>query len=150
MIKEAKKTNPVEGVITSSFGERLNPITNKTEFHNGIDISAEIGTEAVSPFDGEVAEIWSNDASGNVLEIECENGYRLIFAHLSEYRKNVGDKVKEGEAVALTGNTGFSTGPHLHFGMKKNGEYIDPYDFVLLTYTEEVAAEYEARGEKAP
>ena len=117
------------------------------EFHNGIDIAVETGTEAVAVCDGRVIEIRKSETLGNVLVYETVNGYRVTYAHLNETIKEQGDFVKQGEVVALTGNTGLSTGPHLHYGIEYDGEYIDPYTFVALTYTDEVIDEYEARGE---
>ncbi len=152
MIKEEneKFINPVEGIITSSFGERENPILKVKEFHNGIDISCNEGTDARAVFDGTVVQTRKSKTLGNVLVYETKNGYTVTYAHLKESLKSVGDEVKQGETVALTGNTGLSTGPHLHYGIQLKGEYIDPYEFVDLTYTEEVTAEYIARGEEAP
>ncbi len=135
-------------MITSSFGERINPILSVTEFHNGIDISSEEGNGAVAVADGRVIEVRTSKTLGNFMVYETVNGYKITYAHLKSVNKSVGDLVKQGEVIAFTGNTGLSTGPHLHYGIKFNDEYIDPFDFVDLPYTEEVAAEYEARGEK--
>jgi len=134
-------------VITSSFGERKNPVLGVLEFHNGIDISVETGTEAIAVCDGRVVEIRKSETLGNVLVYETVNGYRITYAHLKEILKEAGDLIKRGETIALTGNTGLSTGPHLHYGIEFGGEYIDPYEFTFLTYTDEVVKEYEARGE---
>ncbi|MBQ2753449.1 MAG: M23 family metallopeptidase [Firmicutes bacterium] len=120
------------------------------EFHNGIDIAAEEGTDAVAVCDGRVIEIRKSDTLGNVLVYETTNGYRITYAHLKEVLKHTGDLLKQGETIALTGNTGLSTGPHLHYGIEFGGTYIDPYEFVDLTYTDEVVEEYASRGEKAP
>lgn len=120
------------------------------EFHNGIDIAAEEGTETVAVCDGRVIEIRKSETLGNVLVYETINGYRITYAHLKEVLKHTGDLLKQGETIALTGNTGLSTGPHLHYGMEYDGQYIDPYGFVDLNYTDEVKAEYEARGETPP
>ncbi len=142
--------NPVDGVITSSFGERKNPVLGVWEFHNGIDIAVEEGTDAVAVCDGRVVEIRKSETLGNVIVYETINGYRITYAHLKEILKQTGDLLRQGETVALTGNTGLSTGPHLHYGMEYDGQYIDPHGFVELDYTVEVREEYEARGEVAP
>lgn len=120
------------------------------EFHNGIDISAEEGTEAVAVYDGEVIEIRVSKTLGNVMRYKTDNGYIVTYAHLKESLRAVGERFKQGDTLALTGNTGLSTGPHIHYGLELNGEYIDPYEFVNLPYTEDVAAEYAARGERIP
>ena len=117
------------------------------EFHNGIDIASEEGTEVVAVCDGRVVEIRKSETLGNVLVYETIDGYRITYAHLKETIKEQGDFIKQGEVVALTGNTGLSTGPHLHYGVEYDGEYIDPYGFVDLDYTYEVVEEYRARGE---
>lgn len=137
----------MEGVITSSFGERINPILKVKEFHNGIDISAEEGTGAKAVADGRITELRYSDTLGNVLIYETVNGYEITYAHLKGYNAETGDLVKQGEVIAYTGNTGLSTGPHLHYGIKIRDEYIDPYKLVDLPYTDEVIDEYEARGE---
>ena len=120
------------------------------EFHNGIDIASEEGTEAVAVCDGRVVEIRKSETLGNVLVYETINGYRITYAHLKEALKETGDFIKQGEIIAKTGNTGLSTGPHLHYGVEYDGEYIDPYGFVDLDYTYEVVEEYRARGETCP
>ena len=113
-------------VVTSPFGNRTNPITFQPQFHNGIDLSTPTGSDIFSPAKGYVTEVYSNSTGGLQLVIEHDNGYRTGYAHLSSVVVSPGDRVKKGELVAYTGNTGSSTGPHLHFTLKKNGEYIDP------------------------
>ena len=117
------------------------------EFHKGIDIAAEVGTGAKAVADGRVTELRKSETLGNVLTYKTINGYEIIYAHLKGYNCEEGDLVKQGEVVAYTGNTGLSTGPHLHYGIKLKDEYIDPYDFVDLNFTDEVKDEYDARGE---
>ncbi len=138
--------NPVNGIISSSYGIRENPILGKTEFHNGIDIAVVTGTEVAAVHSGVVTEIRASATFGKVLEYETEDGYKVMYAHLSEILVKKGDKIKQGDIVAKSGNTGLSTGPHLHYSLWKDGKLIDPMDYVKLKYTQDVIAEYAARG----
>lgn len=112
--------------VSSFFGERTHPITRKSEFHNGIDIPALPKTPIYAPIDAKVVLNSYHDKGGNQLVIS--NGdIRLGFAHLYEKPKfKVGDKVKKGQKIALVGNTGLSTGSHLHFTLKIDNEWINP------------------------
>ena len=122
--------NPAEGIVTSSCGERENPLLEKTEFHNGV-----------------VTKIRESDTYGLVLEYETNDGFRVQYAHLQKTLVKEGEKVRQGQAVAKSGNTGLSTGPHLHYSLWKDGILLDPMEYVDLPYTAEVTAEYAARGE---
>ena len=139
--------NPAEGWITSSCGIRENPVLKKTEYHNGIDIGLVTGTGLAAVRSGVVTVVRTSATFGKVLEIETEDGYRIMYAHLSEVLVEKGDKVKQGEIVAKSGNTGLSSGAHLHYSLWKDGKLLDPMEYVTLKYTQEVVAEYEARGE---
>lgn len=117
--------------ITSNYGYRVHPITKVKKFHNGIDISMPVGTFLTAPADGEVVYVGKNETGGNQLKIkhsEISTGY----AHLSEVLVKVGQKIKQGELIAKSGNTGQSTGPHLHFTVRKNkpnnqeGDIVNP------------------------
>lgn len=111
---------PVPGYhqVTSKFGPRTAPTAGASSIHNGIDIAAPIGTPVVAPWDGIVAKVYSNAAGGNQLIIDHDNGYRTGYAHLSRALVQVGDRVTRGQQVAEVGNTGHSTGPHLHFTVR--------------------------------
>lgn len=139
--------NPAEGIITSSCGERENPLLEKIEFHNGLDIAMAEGTEVVAVKSGVVTEIRESDTYGLVLEYETKDGFRVQYAHLRETLVKEGEKVRQGQAVAKSGNTGLSTGPHLHYSLWKDGILLDPMEYVDLPYTAEVTAEYAARGD---
>lgn len=145
--KQEEWINPAQGIITSSCGVRENPILNKKEFHNGIDIGVVTGTEVAAVRSGVVTRVRTSATFGKVLEYETEDGYKVMYAHLSEVLVKKGEKIKQGEVVAKSGNTGLSTGPHLHYSLWKDGKLLDPLGYVTLEYTQEVAAEYAARGE---
>jgi murein DD-endopeptidase MepM/ murein hydrolase activator NlpD len=121
--------NPLTGRVTSKFGNRPHPITKKTSFHNGVDIAAVIGTKVVAPAAGTITEAWEHDRGGYCMAMLDDKGVRFGFAHLNDFIAKKGQKVKAGEVIALSGNTGASTGPHLHFTVKVNGQWVDP-----LTY----------------
>lgn len=119
-------TNPVTGRVTSRFGSRIHPVTRQKSFHNGVDLSAQVGTYVKAPDFGTITEVWDHQAGGKCLAMENRAGIRFGFAHLSDRLVKVGDKVNAGQVIALTGNTGRSTGPHLHFTVKVGGEWQDP------------------------
>ena len=112
--------------ISSPFGNRVNPVTKKQQYHNGIDLPTAEGTKVKSPMDGVVVDVYDNKLGGNQVIIKHSNGYQTGYAHLSKQLVKKGDKVKKGDIIALSGNTGRSTGPHLHLTLRdSNGKYID-------------------------
>ncbi len=118
---------PVKGPITSKYGMRKHPVTGEYKLHNGVDLGVPTGTEVKPNLPGSVVAVWWSDSGGNQMKLEFKNGYRMSFAHLSKVLKKEGEKFKSNETVALTGNTGRSTGPHLHLTMRDpQNELIDP------------------------
>jgi murein DD-endopeptidase len=112
--------------VTSGYGERDHPILSKRSFHNGIDIGVPVGTAVRAPQDGVVRVISSNAASGRYLVVDHGHGVRTTFCHLSDSVVAVGDRVKRGDHLAQSGNTGRSTGPHLHYIVRVGGDTKDP------------------------
>ena len=120
----------MRGRITSEFGFRQNPVTGKYHNHGGIDIgqvgyganirAADTGTVTTSGYDS---------SYGNYVVINHGNGYVTLYAHMSKRLVSKGATVKKGEIIGLTGSTGNSNGPHLHFEIRKNGVRIDPTQF---------------------
>ena len=141
---------PVNGIITSSCGERENPILQKMEYHNGLDIAVAENTQAVAVKSGVVTEVRNSETLGKVLKYETEDGYTVMYAHLNNVLVKKGENIKQGQIVAMTGNTGLSTGPHIHYSVWRGDMLINPMQFVDLKYTEDVKAEYLARGVKLP
>ncbi len=136
----------MDGVITSLYGERINPLLLQKEFHNGIDIYNEIGTEVYAVGYGLVKEARYSETYGNVLIYEVIDGNKkteieVFYGHLDKILVNVGDKVLKGEIVGKSGNTGLVTGPHLHYSIFIDGKTINPFSFVALSMTDEVANE---------
>ena len=112
--------------ITSKFGNRVHPITNSYSFHNGIDLRAVQGTPVYSILPGTVDQVYYNDIGGNQITIEHPEGFRSGYAHLKDTLIDPGQSVYAGQLIGYSGNTGASTGAHLHFTLKKEGNYIDP------------------------
>jgi murein DD-endopeptidase MepM/ murein hydrolase activator NlpD len=119
------------GKTTSSFGSRKDPFNSRRmEFHKGIDIGCRIGTNVYSARSGEVVFSGYEEGYGNLVIVEHEFGYKSYYGHLSKMLVNKGDIVKSGSLIALSGNTGRITGPHLHFEIRKNGKALNPMTFL--------------------
>lgn len=123
-----KLTKPLKGRISSKYGNRTHPVTGATKrFHNGIDIAGPIGAPIVSPADGEVVETYETEFGGLTLIINLDNGMQSRMCHLNKILVKKHQSVKEGQLIAECGNTGRSTGPHLHFGLKdEKRQYVNP------------------------
>lgn len=118
---------PVEGEISSDYGWRRSPFGGQSNsFHEGIDIANNPGASVVAAADGTVVFAGWKGAYGKLIEIDHGFGYITKYGHNSTLQVKVGDQVKKGEEIAHLGNTGRSTGPHLHFTVLKNGESQDP------------------------
>ena len=116
------------------------------EFHNGIDIAVPVGTPVLSVRYATVYHVGYTRLNGLYMRLHCDNGYHFVYAHLSEVWANVNDRVYQGQIVALSGNTGQSTGPHLHYGLSRGGQRLDPLTRVSgLPLSPAAAAEYAAR-----
>jgi len=115
---------------TSGFGKRLNPITKKEDFHPGIDIAANEGTQVVSAAAGTVIASEFNEQDGNRIVIDHGNGYTTAYHHLDSRAVKQGDTVTQGQQIGTVGSTGVSTGPHLHFEIRYKGEPRNPFDFI--------------------
>ena len=120
-------TRPVEGGRYSSyFGYRNNPITHKYAFHTGLDIAVPTGTAIRAAYGGTVRLVGEDGRSGKYVTISHDDGYETFYCHCSETLVTEGTVVRAGEAVAKVGATGWATGPHLHFEIRKNGTKLDP------------------------
>jgi murein DD-endopeptidase MepM/ murein hydrolase activator NlpD len=122
---------PTKGWVTSKFGYRISPFTNEKEFHSGLDISARTGTPVIAPADGVVAAAGKTYGFGNLLTISHGYGLKTRYGHLSKILVKKGQAVKRGDTIALTGNTGRSTGPHLHYEVHVEGVPVDPTRYIL-------------------
>lgn len=122
-----RKVQPVKGKVTSKFGSRTAPNAGASTDHNGVDIAVPVGTKVRSPWAGKVTSIVTNSTGGKQMIVTHWNGYKTGYAHLSEWKAQKGDNVHAGQVIALSGDTGNSTGPHLHFTLTgKDGVKMDP------------------------
>ena len=117
-------------LITSPFGLRTHPITGIYKLHTGMDIGAPMGANFVAANDGVVVKAAHNPAYGNMVMIDHGGGVMTLYAHGSSIEVSEGDVVKQGQTVLKVGSTGYSTGPHAHFEIILNGEYLNPADYV--------------------
>ena len=117
------------GKITSKFGNRNHPILKSVKFHRGVDIAVSIGTPVYSGIKGRVTFAGRKGNYGNLVEIEGNNRIKVRYAHLNSIDVVTGQKVSDGEKVAETGNTGMSTGPHLHYEIIIDENPVNPLDF---------------------
>ena len=123
--------SPLAGRLSSTFGTRKHPVTGKVSKHGGIDIAVKTGTLVGAAADGIVTVASTNVGHyGTAVFIDHQNGYITHYGHLSKILVRVGQKVKAGQIIAKSGSTGRSTGPHLHFTVKKNGVSLDPLKFL--------------------
>lgn len=116
--------------ITSPYGMRLHPVLKSYRTHTGMDIGAPLGSYAIAANDGIVTKSTYSYSYGNMIMIDHGGGVTTLYAHGSELIAQVGDVVKRGDAIMKVGSTGWSTGPHLHFEIRINGQTIDPYPYV--------------------
>lgn len=119
-------TAPVEGVVTSSFGQRVNPFTQKRSEHKGIDIAAAEGTPIYSGQMGRVTFAGDAGTYGNMVEVLHLDGSIARYAHASVVEVKVGQRIHKGDTLGLVGSTGAATGPHLHYELLANGQHINP------------------------
>jgi murein DD-endopeptidase MepM/ murein hydrolase activator NlpD len=128
--------SPVWGRMTSTFGYRIHPFTGYNVFHEGIDISNLLGTPVHATAEGIVSFIGYKAYFGNVVEIaHPASGFKTVFAHLKKASVVAGQVVKRGELIGYLGNSGRSTGPHLHYEVHKLGAMQNPVEFILPTDT---------------
>jgi len=118
--------------ITSRFGPRKAPVAGASNFHKGVDVGAPKGTPIYAAAGGTVVISTYHYSAGNYVMINHGNGVYTVYMHASKLLVDVGDKVKQGDKIALVGTTGYSTGNHLHFGVRINGTYYDPLNYVVV------------------
>jgi len=123
---------PIEGSISSKFGNRIDPINKKKAFHEGIDIRGRRGDKIRATAAGVVVKRFKNGGFGKYIEIDHGNGYRTVFAHLDAYLVKKGDSIERGQVIGLMGNSGRSTGTHLHYEIRLNKKPINPLKFMKV------------------
>ncbi|MDQ3234906.1 MAG: M23 family metallopeptidase [Pseudobdellovibrionaceae bacterium] len=122
---------PVHGWVTSAFGPRVSPFTEKPAWHDGLDIGASPNAPVQAPALGRVVTVAFDSKMGNMVKLDHGYGIETVYGHLAKSLVKEGQRVKRGDVVALVGSTGLSTGPHLHYMVKKNGQSLDPTKFIL-------------------
>ena len=122
---------PVEGWISSGFGERTSPFTGKKEFHKGLDIVAPVGTPVVAPGPGTVIFAGEADGGGATVTIDHNGGLTTTYGHLRDAVVAKGQIVTRGECIGHVGDLGQATGPHLHYEARQDGVPVDPGRFIL-------------------
>ncbi len=140
---------PVPGYtrITSPFGMRTHPITGVYKLHTGVDIGAPMGATFIAANDGIVTYAGWNNAYGNMVIVDHGGGITTLYGHGSEILVQVGQTVYQGTPVLKVGSTGYSTGPHAHFEVRINGEYVEPLDFIT-SYSDNGAKKIEQNNKE--
>ena len=121
---------PTKGRITDRFGMRRDPFTGMRRFHNGVDLAAPVGTPVFASMSGKVAMLGYNPTYGKYLILTHPEGFQTLYGHLDAFRVQKGQSVKQGQRIADMGNSGYSTGSHLHFSIFRRGEPIDPFEYL--------------------
>ncbi len=119
-----------QGWISSGYGRRTDPFTGKKKFHRGIDFAGKSGSEVLAVAAGVVVFSGWKGGYGNVVEIRHPDGYITQYAHNRENLVKAGDRVEKGETIAILGSTGHSSGPHVHFEVRRNGKIVNPARFI--------------------
>ena len=123
--------------VASGWGYRMDPIYRTQKFHYGMDFTAPIGTEVFATGNGKVLFTGWEQGYGNTIRVDHGYGYATLYAHLSEIKVNIGKSVTRGETIGLVGNTGKSTGPHLHYEVHQRGTPVNPQNYYYLDLTPE-------------
>ena len=123
---------PVPGLVTSKFGHRTDPVNGKKGFHSGVDFRGPRGQDIIATADGVISKSFRNGSYGNYIEINHGNGYTTKFAHMKKLLVKRGDRVKRGQVIGTLGNTGRSTGPHLHYEVLFHNKPVNPSKFMRV------------------
>lgn len=115
--------------VSSTFGNKKHPMTNKIRFHSGVDIRVPSGTKVFAPAAGTVIKAEYHKAYGHYIVIQHNNVYTTTYAHLSKILVTKNQHINKGSKIGLTGSSGFSTGPHLHYEVKKYGKVVNPQQY---------------------
>ena len=124
---------PVEGQVTASFGERIDPFNGEGAFHSGVDIGSSYGAQVLAPADGVVTRSELMGGYGKAIMIDHGNGISTRYVHLSGYAVTAGQAVHRGDVIGYVGTSGRSTGPHLHYEVRINDTPVRPYKYLRIT-----------------
>ncbi len=131
LLASTPSIRPVEGWVTSRFGYRISPFTGQKEFHTGLDIANRIGTKLVATANGRVSYASRKRHYGNLIILDHGFGRVTKYGHLKKILVKRGQKVKRGDVIGLLGNTGRSTGPHVHYEVRINGAPVNPLQYII-------------------
>lgn len=131
---------PVQGRITGSFGERIDPFSGEGAFHRGVDISSEVGTRIIAPADGIISFADFMNGYGRTVLIDHGNGISTLYGHMSGFAVSPGQLVHRGDTVGYVGQSGRSTGPHLHYEVRIFNTPVNPHKYLRFTFTQQVAS----------
>ena len=124
---------PVEGQVTASFGERIDPFNGEGAFHSGVDIGSSYGHPIIAPADGVVTFTEQLGGYGKAIMIDHGNGISTRYGHLSGFAVTAGQAVHRGDVIGYVGSSGRSTGPHLHYEVRINDTPVNPYKYLRMT-----------------
>ncbi|MDZ7719521.1 MAG: M23 family metallopeptidase [Balneolaceae bacterium] len=138
-LKSIPAIRPVNGIILSGYGMRIHPVLRYKRMHEGIDFRADVATEVYATGDGVIKFADRKGTFGNLIEIDHGFGFVTRYAHLSNFVKNLraGQKIKRGDLIGYTGNSGLTEGPHLHYEVLVNDRPIDPLNYLIADVTPE-------------
>ena len=132
-LAQAPNLWPVQGIVTGSFGERIDPFNGEGAFHSGVDISASYGTPVIAPADGTVTAAEVMGGYGRLIELDHGRGISTRYGHLSGFAVAPGEHVRRGDVLGYVGLTGRSTGPHLHYEVRINDTPVNPQKYLRVT-----------------
>ncbi len=132
IIKSVPLGPPVLGPITSLYGRRIDPINEEVAFHSGIDISKKSGTDIITTADGKILDKGYTEGHGNYVVVRHGKGFKTRYFHMKKSLVEKGQLVKRGQVIGLVGNSGRSTGPHLHYEILYNNKSVNPLKFVRV------------------
>jgi len=122
---------PVRGWVSSGFGRRISPFTGKDTLHGGVDITAPMRTPVIATAAGTVTFAGNEAGLGNTVSLSHGHGMRTIYGHMDKLKVKTGQPVKRGDILGWVGNTGLSTGPHLHYEIEVSGSAVDPLKYII-------------------
>ncbi|MBR6469998.1 MAG: M23 family metallopeptidase, partial [Lachnospiraceae bacterium] len=116
--------------ISDDYGMRMHPILKVEKFHNGVDLAAPSGSPILAAYDGDVVSAGYSSSMGNYIMIDHGDSLITIYMHASSLNVSTGQSVSKGQKIGAVGSTGRSTGPHLHFSVRKDGNYVSPWNYI--------------------
>jgi murein DD-endopeptidase MepM/ murein hydrolase activator NlpD len=131
ILNHTPSIRPSAGYLSCGYGMRTDPFTGRRELHRGVDLAADIGTPVYVTADGVISQVSRDVGLGKLVKVDHRHGYSTIYAHLSRISVKRGQQVKRGELIGAVGNTGYSTGPHLHYEVYLDGRAQNPFKYFL-------------------